>query len=162
MKRWLGLMSILAIIAPSFAAAQAKPDFSGKWIFNQAKSGRGAAGNSPVVPFPSEIVVKQTAAELYVQASTVRQEGTTAVYKFDGTEVTVGAPEGISEKAKVAWDGSKLIITSRRSFTSPIGDVITDFKEVWTLNGNVLTIDKTQTADGHSDTVQAVFEKNAG
>lgn len=161
MKRMFVSIAALTLLVPVLILAQSKPDFSGKWVFNQAKSSRGTAGNSPVVSFPTEMAIKQTPAELHLQGSTVRQEGLTAVYKLDGAEVTVGAPEGISEKAKAVWDGSKLVITSRRSFSSPIGDVITDFKEVWTLNGNVLTIEKTKTAEGHSDTVQAVFERNA-
>jgi hypothetical protein len=161
MKRMFVSMAALTFVVPVLLLAQAKPDFSGKWTFNQAKSSRGTAGNAPVIPFPTEMVIKHTSAELHLQANTVRQEGLTAVYKLDGTEVTVGAPEGISEKAKAMWDGSKLVITARRSFSSPGGDVVTDFKEVWTLNGSVLTIDKTRTSEGESDTVQAVFEKSA-
>ena len=56
-------------------------------------------------------------------------------------------------------DGNGLVSTSKRSFSSILGDIVTDFRETWSLAGNVLTIEKTRTADGLSDTERAVFEK---
>lgn len=161
MNRWLGSVAALVLVAPLLAGAQARPDFSGKWIFNQAKSSRGTSGNSPVIPFPTELMIKQTPAELHLQTSTVRQEGHEAVYKFDGSEIEVDGPEGITEKAKASWEGPKLVISSRRSFSSPAGEMVMEFKETWTLNDSVLTIEKSRTADGQTDTVKAVFERNA-
>ena len=51
------------------------------------------------------------------------------------------------------------MITSRRSFSSPAGDIVNDFKEVWTLTGNTLTIQKTRTQSGDSITEKAVYDK---
>jgi len=161
MKRWLGSVAALILVAPLLAGAQARPDFTGKWTFNQGKSSRGTSGNSPVIPFPTEMLIKQTPNDLRVQTSTMRQEGHDAVYKFDGSEVEVDSPDGIVEKAKANWDGPKLVISSRRSFSSPIGDVVMEFKETWTLNDSMLTIEKSRTAEGQTDTVKAVFERNA-
>jgi hypothetical protein len=159
MKRPFFSIWALTLILPALLLAQARPDFSGRWTLNAGKSTRGVSGNSPAVSFPSEMVVKHTPIELHVQSNTVRQDSVIAVYKLDGSEIAVGAPAGITEKAKAAWVGGALVITSRRSYSSPIGDVVTDFKESWTLAENVLTIEKTRSSEGASDTEKAVFDK---
>ena len=152
---------LMLLAVPALTVAQARPDFSGRWKYNQDKSSRGSSGNEAVIQFPSVLVIKQTPAELHVEMGTLRQDDVTAIYKFDGSEVTVSAPEGITEKAKATWNGPRLVISLRRSFTSPIGDVVTEFKETWTLNGNLLTIEKIRTAEGVSDTERAVYDKTA-
>ncbi len=57
MKRWRVVLGVALALGVQ-VLAQAGPDFSGTWRFNQEKSSQGIAGNSPNVPFPSEIVVK--------------------------------------------------------------------------------------------------------
>ena len=149
----------LAVQAPAFA--QARPDFTGTWRFNQAKSSPNIAGNTPIVPFPSQIVVKQTPTELHVEGTSVRQQPMSAVFKLDGSKVSIKAPSGITETGEAKFEGSTMVITSRRSFTSPLGETIVDFKEVWTLSGNTLTIEKTRTESGDSATEKAVFDKTS-
>lgn len=160
MKRMvLGAVVCLALVVHAAAFAQGRPDFSGTWRFNQAKSSPNIAGNTPIVPFPSQLVVKQTANEFQVDGSSVRQQPTSAIFKLDGSKVSVKAPSGITETGEAKFEGSNVVITSRRSFTSPLGETVVDFKEVWTLNGNVLTIEKTRTESGDAATEKAVFDK---
>lgn len=160
MKRLMIVLGVaLALGVQAVALAQARPDFSGTWRFNQAKSSQNIAGNSPNVPFPSQIVVKQTPSELSVVSSSVRQQGMSAVYKLDGSKVTVEAPSGISETGEARFEGATVVITSRRSFSSPAGETVVDFKEIWSLTGNVLTIEKTRTETGESSTEKAVYDK---
>lgn len=149
----------LVLAAHATALAQAKPDFSGIWLFNQGKSSPGTAGNAPDMPFPTEIVVKQSPTELQVSVSTVRQKPVTAAYKLDGSKVTLPMPSGISETGEAKFDGQNVVITTRRSFASPAGEMVVEFKEVWSVNGNVLTIEKTRTSDGESLTAKAAFDK---
>ena len=154
----LGVALMLGVAPAAFA--QAKPDFSGTWRFNQTKSTPGIAGNTPNVAFPSQIVVKQTATDLSVQSTSVRQAPLAANYKLDGSKVTVEAPRGIAETGEAKFEGSNVVITSRRSFPSPAGDQVVNFKEVWTLDGNVLTIQKTRIEEGESNTEKAVYDKS--
>ena len=156
----LGLTLVLS--AAWVASAQTKPDFSGTWRFNQAKSTPGTAGNTPNIAFPSQLVIKQSPNELYVAATSVRQAPVTATYKLDGTKVNVEAPRGITEVGDAKIDGSTLVINTRRSFTSPAGETVINFKEVWTLNGSVLTIEKTRIEEGDSHTEKGVYDKMAG
>ncbi len=156
----LGVAMGLMLGAAPDALAQAKPDFSGTWKFNQTKSTPGIAGNTPNIAFPSQIVVKQTPTELSVQSTSVRQAPLSGNYKLDGSKVTVEAPRGITETGEAKFDGSNVVITSRRSFSSPAGGQVVNFKEVWTLDGNVLTIQKTRIEDGESNTEKAVYDKS--
>ena len=161
MKRIVTMLGVaLLLCVAQDVLAQAKPDYSGTWKFNQLKSTPGIAGNTPNIAFPSQIVVKQTPTELSVQSTSVRQAPLSANYKLDGSKVTVEAPKGITETGEAKFEGSNLIINSRRSFSSPAGDQVVQFKEVWALDGNVLTITKTRVEDGESNTEKAVYDKS--
>ncbi len=160
MTRLIMALSVaLALGSHVMTLAQAKPDFSGTWRFNQAKSSPNIAGNTPNIPFPSQIVVKQAAADVAIDSTSVRQQPLSAVFKLDGSKVTILAPSGISETGEATIEGATLVITSRRSFSSPAGEIVVNFKEVWSLNGSALTIVKTRIEDGDSTSETAVFDK---
>ena len=160
MKRMVIVAGVcLALVVHAAAFAQARPDFSGTWRFNQAKSSPNIAGNTPIVPFPSQIVVKQTPTELHVDGTSVRQQPTSAIYKLDGSKVTIKAPVRDHRNRR-----SEVRRVERGHHVAPIvhlaaGETVVDFKEVWTLSGNVLTIVKTRTESGESATEKAVFDK---
>jgi len=160
MKRGMIVVGVALTLGVSAAAlAQARPDFSGTWQFNQGQSSPNTAGDTPTMPFPGQIVVKQTPTELAVESTSIRQQPLSAVYKLDGSKVTVQAPQGISETGEAKFEGATVVIISRRSFPSPAGDIVADFKEIWSLSGNVLTIVKTRTQEGESTSEKAVFDK---
>lgn len=160
MKRIVTLLSVaLVLCAATQVLAQGTTDYSGTWKFNQTKSTPGIAGNTPNIAFPSQIVVKQSAGEINVASTSVRQAPLNATYKLDGSKVTVEAPRGITETGEAKFEGPNVVITSRRSFSSPAGDTVVNFKEIWRLDGNVLTIEKTRLEDGESNTEKAVYDK---
>ena len=160
MKRLTIVLSVALVLgAQAGALTQSRPDFSGTWRFNQAKSNPNIAGNTPNIPFPSQIVVKQTAAEISIDSTSVRQQPLSAVFKLDGSKVSIKAPSGITEMGEARIEGANLVITSRRSFSSPAGETVVDFKEVWSLGGNALTIEKTRAQEGDSTSEKAVFDK---
>jgi hypothetical protein len=160
MTRLMIVLSVaLALGGHAVTFAQTRPDFSGTWRLNVGKSGPNVAGNTPNIPFPSQIVVKQTPTDISIESTSVRQQPIAAVYKLDGSKVNVQTPEGITETGEAKLDGGNLLISSRRSFSSPAGDVVVEFKEVWSLAGNALTIQKTRTQSGDSTTEKAVYDK---
>ena len=159
MKRLTVALSIPLLLSAQAMFAQARPEFSGTWRLNQAKSSRAIVGNTPDIQFASQLEVTQTPTEVAVVATSVRQQPVSATYKLDGSKVNVQAPEGIAETAEARFDSGNLVITSRRSFSSPAGDIVVDFKEVWSLSGNELTIEKTRTQSGESSTQKAVYDK---
>jgi hypothetical protein len=153
------IVATLVLLASQGSIAQGRPDLNGTWVLNFDKSGPEVAGNGADVPFPSEMVVVQSPAELSVKRSSVRQSPFAAVYKLDGSKVTVEAPADIKETGEAKFDGANLVVTSRRLFSSPAGDTVVDFTEVWTLSGNTLTVKKTMTQEGESQTATAVYDK---
>lgn len=160
MRRWTIAVSVaLTLGAQAISIAQAGPDFSGTWRLNQAKSSRAIVGNTPDIQFASQLEVKQSATDLSIVATSIRQQPLSAVYKLDGSKVNVQAPEGITETGEAKLNGTMLVITSRRSFSSPAGDIVVDFKEVWTRSGNELTVEKTRSQSGDSSTQKAVYDK---
>ena len=150
---WLG-------VAATAAVAQSTPNLAGKWRLNFDRSGDRIAGNGADVSFPSEMIIAQTPMELTVERTSVRQDPFKAVYKLDGSRVNVTAPEGITETGEAKFDGATLIITSRRSFSSPAGDTLVEFREVWPVKGSELSVRKTLTQDVSSDTETAVYDKS--
>ena len=152
-------VAALALAAVGAAQEQLGPDLSGRWQVSQARSSAGALGNSAKVSFASELVVEERPGGLQVEMRIPRTDSVTAVYKFDGSEIAVGTPAGVVEKAKAAWEGQTLVITARRTVSSAFGEFVTDTRESWTRNGDILTIRKTATSDGISATETAVYEK---
>jgi hypothetical protein len=160
MRRWTIAASVaLTLGAQAMSIAQAAPDFSGTWRLNQAKSSRAIVGNTPDIQFASQLEVKGSATEISIVATSIRQQPVSAVYKLDGSKVNVQVPEGITETGEAKLNGMTLVITSRRSFSSPAGDIVVDFKEVWSRSGNELTVEKTRTQSGDSSTQKAVYDK---
>ncbi len=147
------LVATLVLATPSWALAQATPELSGMWRVNPA------AGNSADLIFPTDLVVTQSSTELAVERTSVRQGTISAVYRLDGSRVDVEAPSGITETAEASFDGANLVIASRRSFSSPAGEIVVELREIWTVKGDVLTIERTETQAGESQTGTAVYEK---
>jgi hypothetical protein len=114
MKRALLLAMLGAVILPFAAGAQGKPDFSGTWTLDAAKSdpapaGRGGGG-------AATMTIKQTATDLSIQTEG-RQGPQTMTYKLDGSEskneqMGRGGAQTVVSKAK--WDGASLVIDSTR------------------------------------------------
>jgi hypothetical protein len=160
MRRWTIAVSVAVTLgAQAISIAQAAPEFSGTWRLNQAKSSRAIVGNTPDIQFASQLEVKQSATDISIVATSIRQQPMSAVYKLDGSKVNVQAPEGITETGEAKLNATTLVITSRRSFSSPAGDIVVDFKEVWNRSGNELTVEKTRTQSGDSSTQKAVYDK---
>src|SRR5215213_6264866 len=91
-----GLALLLAV--PSLALAQTKPDLSGTWTFDEAKSdpaparagggggGGGGRGGGRMGGAPATaMTIKQTAGQLSMDRTTA-QGAQTVVYKLDGSE----------------------------------------------------------------------------
>lgn len=150
------------ITIPASPYAQAHQDYSGQWVLSQSKSTRGAAGNGAVISFGSELIITHTPTEVKIEARYPRVEQTQiVVFKLDGTEVTVPLPEGITEKAKASWEGDKLVIMARRVVSTQFGNFESETKEIWNRMGNVLTIQKTLTADGVTNNETAWFDRQS-
>ena len=118
--------------------AQVKPDFSGKWI-HDATRGPATGG------WGTEFSVVQDGKTLTI----TRRQGeavVTETYKLDGTESknefvnrAIGAPVVIV--SKVAWDGSKLVISSRSTINLGGQQQTIETKRVLSLEGGTLVVE---------------------
>ena len=130
--------------------------FSGRWIYDVQASGQQEGGTA----LPSELQLARTADELHLLGLTERQDPTEAVYKLDGSEVRVTVGPGITATGRARVESDTIVVTSRRTFTLPFGDeVVVDLSDVYTVTGDVLTVQRRQTAGGGTSTAKGVYNR---
>ena len=170
MKHALMAALVFCIALPAAVLAQAKTDFSGTWTFDEAKSdpaparaggggggGGGRGGGRGGAP-ATAMTIKQTAGELSMDRTTA--QGTqTVVYKLDGTESTntIGAGPATS---KAMWDGARLVITTTQTVQGRGGEVTITSKEIYSVSGNILTIETTRTTPAGDQTRKLIYTKS--
>lgn len=120
-------------------AADEKPNFSGEWEINAAKSDFGP------FPAPSKFIRKIDHQEPNLHSVTnqasERGEFTTELkYTTDGKECT-NTIRGQEVKGTAKWDGKALVIESQRE----MGGGVLKFTEKWNLSEDA----KTLTIDSH-------------
>ena len=131
-RNFLVVAVVLMFGAAASLAAQAKPDFSGKWVMDPASApappagagggggggrggGRGGGGGAG---FGQEFTAKQDATTLTI----TRMQGdqtVTATYKLDGSEsknMVAGRGGQQEQVSKASWDGAKLVIVTTTQF----------------------------------------------
>ena len=112
---------------------------------------------SPGVIDFNRLVIKQSPAEISLTFG-----GVELLYKLDGTERNISALNRAGfPPGKAAWDGGKLVLTTRQSVYKGKGEYVNlEGKEIYTLQNNVLAIDKVEmTRDGKTVTKKLVYNK---
>ncbi len=166
MKRALAVSVALALALPVLAWAQGKVDLSGTYTFDEGKSdpapagrggGGGGGGGRGGGGTASKLVIKQTANELTIER-TLPNGAETLVYKLDGSESVnkVGMGEA---KSKATWDGSNLVVSGQQQLQTPNGTFDITTKDVYSLQGGVLTITTTRTTGRGDTTRKLVYTK---
>ena len=171
MKYALMTVLVFCMALPPALQAQAKPDFSGTWTFDEAKSdpvparaggggggGGGGRGGGRMGGAPATaMTIKQTPTELSMERTTA--QGTQpAVYKLDGSENTNTTGMGPAT-SKAAWDGSRLIITSTQTVQGRGGEITINSKEIYSVQGSTLTIETTRTTPMGEITRKLIYTK---
>jgi hypothetical protein len=168
---------LVTAIALVFAAAmsiyaQAKPDFSGKWVMDPASApapaagggggggggGRGGGGGGGL-GFGPEFTAKQDAKMLTI----TRMQGdqtVTATYNLDGSEsknMVAGRGGQQEQVSKAMWDGNRLSITT----TVNLGGNAAEQKRVLSMEGGNLVIEQTNPGRGGGapTTAKVVYKK---
>jgi hypothetical protein len=143
----VGVALAALVVLPAPTRAQAKADFSGTWIFDAARSDpappvgrRGGGGRGGGGGVATSLSVTQTATQITIDR-TMSQGATSGVYKLDAGESTNSLGDVFLSRSKVSWDGAKLVITTRKDMgLGPNGPLSEESKEVFSLDGGVLTI----------------------
>jgi hypothetical protein len=133
--------AVLAVATMAFAQ---KPDFSGTWTLDPEASGMpaggggGGGGGRGGGGLGQAATVKQSGDTLTVER-TFGDNKITSNYKLDGSEsknTMMGrGGEQMESVSTAKWDGNKLTITTK------VGENTNT--QVWSLAGNVLTVETT-------------------
>lgn len=174
------------VTAPA-PGAQA-PDFSGTWMFDASAStgmpklpsiggsigsvvGAGGEGRaapagtfdpatgrrSPGTIDPNRLAIKQSPTELHVTNG-----GVELLYRLDGTEENISAIGRAGfPRGKAVWESGKVVITTRQSVYRGRGEYADlTGREVYSLEGDVLTIERTETnLEGKAETAKLVYRR---
>ena len=136
---------LLAGAAP--ASGQGIAAFAGSWTLaeNDAAGRGGRGGGIPGVPLATEMTIKVSPTEVTVDTNTgSAQSIQTAVYKLDGSETSVPGPLGWTNKAKASTKNATLVVSTVRSLEGPNGPIGAEVIDVYSVSGNVLTMERTQ------------------
>jgi hypothetical protein len=135
MKSLSKAVLLIAALA-SLGMAADKPNFSGDWKLNAAKSNFGP------VPAPTTYTRKVTHAEPSITIDDTQTGGATGdqhdtrTYTTDGKEITYQA-NGADVKAALTWDGDALQINAKASIQGM--DIIIKDKMTLTDGGKTMT-----------------------
>lgn len=158
MKKFAFLAVVLAVVLalPALATAQAKPDFSGKWIQDMDKSDPAGGGRGPAGP--QSLTITQSATELTIERETPNGAMKT-VYKLDGTESENSTGRGTS-KTKSTWEGATLVTAGAQTMNMQGNEVTMEMKEVRSLeaDGTMVVVTTTKSQMGER-TRKVVFKK---
>ena len=169
-KSLMAIMLALFVALPSAVWAQAKPDLSGTWTFDEAKSepaparagggggGGGRGGGRGGAP-ATAMTIKQTPTELTIER-TLAQGPQTVVLKLDGTASPASADPGAAV-SKATWDGAKLVVASTQTMQARGGGepMTVESKDVYSVDGKVLTIETTRTTPAGAVSRKLVYTK---
>lgn len=155
MKKSTRLVLVAAAMCLVAVAAQAKPNLTGEWKMNIAKSEFG------MMPAPTSAVWKITHndPELKVASTQVSERGeftSNNAYTTDGKECVNKGRMG-ELKSTLKWDGDTLVIESKAEFG---GNAVT-ITDKWTLSedGKILTVNRHFASTQGEGDVRQVYEK---
>jgi len=152
------------ILASVSLGAQAKPDFSGKWVMDPptaaappgnlgAARGGGAAGFQP--GFGPEFTAKQDAKALVI---TRGGQTNTLTYSLDGTESKNPVTRDGQKQEQVAratWEGDRLVIATEVNFQGNTAEQ----RRVLSLEGGNLVIEQTNPGRSGGPAIKVVYKK---
>ena len=149
------LLSLLVSAAPRSAAAQAKPDFSGTWVLDLAKSDFG------MMPAPisrTDVIDHQEPALTIGRTQKTANGEVTAnlVYAVDGQPYLNDAA-GQQVTSTLAWDGTTLVITS--SLTIPQGELSIVDRMTLSEDSKTITTHRTLSVSGQEIVQTSVMQK---
>jgi hypothetical protein len=118
------LTAIVVALSAASLAAQAKPNFAGKWVLDPASAppagggrGGGGRGGGRGGMFGPELTVTQDATNIVVEYMGGGQNPAPVklTYKLDGTEsknMMMGRGGQMEQVSKATWSGNSLVITT--------------------------------------------------
>jgi hypothetical protein len=160
MKRAVFMTLAVALALSVGLLAQGKPDFTGSWVLDPAKSvmgggpGGGMGGGRPGGGAPGPVKIAQTAAELTIE-QTMGENTMKTIYKLDGTESVNESPRGKSTIVS-KWDGAKLVSAIKRE--TQRGTMESTETRSLAADGTMV-VERTSTGPNGPNTMKMVYNK---
>src|ERR1700736_546394 len=133
MKRSIMVAGLLAALA----LAQTKPNFSGTWKQDNAKSSFGGLA----APISVSAIITHKEPDIHLTQTVVGPQGDSVTsehdYATDGREQT-GKSRNYTEKNSVKWEGNSLVFESKRDYSGR--EVV--IRERWTFSSDGKTLTK--------------------
>ncbi len=151
--RWLVLLA-LALAWSGSLAAESRPDLSGRWALDAARS----VGLSPAQSRDVVLAIEQSADRLVVHRIAAGKSATTTML-FNGAEV-VQRENGITVKRRSRWNGGALVSVGTQP--RPMLGVSVDltFTETVRLEaGGTLSIKTTMTGGGQERSRTSIYRR---
>ena len=155
MKRAMVFIIFMTLAFSLSAFALGKPDFSGTWTLDTAKSDMGHGRSAPAAAKVT-IVIKQTPAFL----ATTRNGGKdpeTATHKLDGSESINKSPSGQDIRSTNRWEGATLVTKSVMSTEQ--GTAESTFVRSLSADGKVMTIETTMKTPNGVSKKKLIYNK---
>lgn len=150
LRHLLPLALTLIVAVPSLARGQ-EPKMDGTWKIDRAKNeaavraaGPGRAGGPPA----NQLTVKLSPTEVAVDSDTGSNRSVeTFHYVLDGKDHEQPGPLSWTTMATSAWERNKLVVTIKRTIEGPAGPITIGMKDVFSVEGDVLVIERSQGRD---------------
>ncbi len=159
------VLSVLCACAAG-ATAQDRPDFSGKWAADRARSTRTGADGvvRMALMLGSEFTARQDATTLTLQITSGSVQ-VTAVYRLDGSESTNMSPgdaghPAVAVVSRAAWNGARLVIRSTSTAQSDGKTLmIESVRTIFLDTDGTLVIDRTGTPASEVPETRSVYRR---
>jgi hypothetical protein len=173
-KRTIGLVTAVLVLAVTGLAAQAQPQFGGTWTLDPSQSqfparSGGAQGQTqqPQQPPVVKLLVEQNGTNFKVTRSMARdnRERTySQSFVADGSENTRQGHHGSTTVSKATLGGDRLVTTSTTTMPAKDGGQPKSFSRdsTWTVSpdGRTLTIDTVMHGPRGDKTMKTVYLKS--
>lgn len=137
-------IGILAV-ATGASGQDAPPGLAGTWIL-QADAA-AARNRRPIngISIATRLVIRVSGSEVAIDSNTGTDNAIiTTVYRVGGGDQTIPGPIGWDTRAVSTVDAGRLVVAVRRSVQGPEGELTFEIREVYAVDGDMLTIERTQ------------------
>ncbi len=158
MKRAAFFIIFITLAFSSPAYALGKPDFSGTWTLDMARSDVGHARSGAMAGTRKvTIVINQTPAALTITRK-IGERSETAVEKLDGSESINKSPSGQDIRSTSRWEDSNLVT---KSAMPTKGGAVVESTSVRSLSadGKVMTIETTMKTPNGINKRKLIYNK---
>jgi hypothetical protein len=129
---------------------------TGNWVMTEAIGGGGNSGMS----LHSNLAIDHTPNQFQFLGTTSRQDPIYGMFSLNGTEIRMDGAPGVTQTGRVTTEGDKVVLTMKRSFSSPTGEpVAVEVREAFSRNGDSLVMERTESVGGQTFSGKATYKK---